>query len=655
MLGLFPEGSIDSEGLGSIMNVYQSFVICRRASVATVFALVLPVLLGFTALVAEFGSILVTEANNQRVADLASYSGALAYNSASSGKEAAALAAAQRIATMNNVSTSYLSVTYPTSIKTAGATSVKASITAPYTLLIARVLNSSASVPVTTDAYTEISGGAASCILALSSTGTGVTMSGGTSLTAPTCAVNSNNQVSASCGTTITASALTYGTTLTEGCSNITANPKVQQTTTDPLAGNATVAALANRITDTVNGQSQPTAPAVPTGTDVSFAYSNVTLSNGCTATRSGGNHTVTCPAGGTYNFGALTMGGGTTLSFDTSGTGSSTYNFSGVVNLTGSTHTFGPGTYNLAQGLKTGGGTTTTFGAGTYRIGQLPSSVSGCNARYSVCHTGTSLTFRGPSTFEFSAGLAVTGGTTTRLGFDSSNANTTGNSYWFGKSSGNDAVNTGGGVALWMADAMDSGKVFKVSGNFNADGGGACTMIPAAANHDIDGNLMTRGALKLGAGIYSIDGYMSMGDGGGGSANCNGETVSVKGIDVTIVLSGSSTCCSGRAFYSGAGYSNVVLKAPTTGTYEDLLVIGPQNSAQTGAGFFGEGSDHGVLNGIFYFPNGTMTMSGGSSVADQAGGCLQVIATSITIAQGAAMASACIGGSGSVTAKLVR
>ncbi len=57
------------------------------------------------------------------------------------------------------------------------------------------------------------------------------------------------------------------------------------------------------------------------------------------------------------------------------------------------------------------------------------------------------------------------------------------------------------------------------------------------------------------------------MGDGGGGSANCNGETVSVKGIDVNIVISGSSTCCSGRAFYSGAGYSNVVLKAPTTGT----------------------------------------------------------------------------------------
>lgn len=637
------------------MSIRRSFLRCRSASVATVFALVLPVLLGFAALVAEYGNILVNEARNQRIADLASYAGAIAYNSVSVDKLVAAEAAADRIAIMNGLTATQVTTATATGIKTAGATSIRATVTTDYNFLLARVVSSRLMTPVTTDAYTEVAGGAASCILALSASGTGVTMSGGTSLTAPTCAVNSNNKVAASCGTTITASAVSYGTTLTEGCSNITANTKVQATTTDPLAGNATVAALATRLSGTVNGQSQPSGPDVTTGTDVNFAYSNVTLSNGCTFTRSGGNHTITCPEGGTYNFGAVTTGGGTNISFNTSGSGTSTYNFSGVVNLTGTTHTFGPGTYNFEQGLKTGGGTTTTFGAGTFRIGQLPSSVSGCNARYSVCHTGTSLTFRGPSTFEFSAGMAVTGGTTTRLGFDASNQNTTGNSYWFGKSSGNDSVWTGGGVALWMADATDSGKVFKVSGNFNADGGGACTMIPAAANHDIDGNLMTRGALKLGAGIYSVDGYVSFGDSGGGSADCNGETVSVKGIDVTLVVSGTSTCCTGRAFYSAAGYSNVILKAPTTGTYEDLLVIGPQNAAVTAGGFFGEGSNQGVLNGIMYFPYGPLNMNGGASVADQAGGCFQLIATQVTIDNGATMASACVGGSGSQTAKLVR
>ena len=49
------------------------------------------------------------------------------------------------------------------------------------------------------------------------------------------------------------------------------------------------------------------------------------------------------------------------------------------------------------------GGGTTATFGAGTYNIGTV--SCSGTNG-YSICNTGTSLTFNGPSTFVLSGGV---------------------------------------------------------------------------------------------------------------------------------------------------------------------------------------------------------------------------------------------------------
>ncbi len=255
------------------MNIRQAFLRCRRASVATVFALLLPVLLGFAALVAEYGSILVTEANNQRVADLASYAGALAYNSVSTGKDTAALAAAQRVATMNGVPAANLTVTYPTSVKTSGAVSVRASITTPYTLLVARALNTTTSVPVTTDAFTEISGGAPSCILALSASGTGVTLSGGTALTATACAVNSNNKVEAPCGTAITAAAVTWGTTYSD-CTwtpNITATTKLQMTTTDPFIGNAGVASMFARVA-TVDAMAAPTAPTVTTGTNLNLA-----------------------------------------------------------------------------------------------------------------------------------------------------------------------------------------------------------------------------------------------------------------------------------------------------------------------------------------------------------------------------------------------
>lgn len=648
------------------MGIHQAFVNCRKASVATIFALVLPILLGFTALVAEYGSILVTEANNQRVADLASYSGALAYNSVTSGKEAAALAAANRIATMNGVPTSYLTVTYPTSIKTSGATSVRASITAPYTLLVARALNSTTSVPVTTDAYTEISGGAASCILALSSTGTGVVMSGAGAINAATCAVNSNNKVQAPCGTSITAAAVTWGTTYSD-CTwtpNVTATTKVQQVTTDPFLGNTGVAAMNARIS-TVTSMSAPSAPTVSTGTDLSLAYSNPPASyaaTGCTFTRSGGNWTVTCPDGGTYNFGSLSMGGGTTLNWATAGNGTSTYNFSGTVTLTGSTHNFGAGTYNLAKGINTGGGTTTTFQAGTFNMGQSTSSCSG--AFYSICHTGTTLVFRGPSTFALSAGISVPGGYTLWMGFNNTTDgltganNLTGNSYRVGPSSNGHAFNIGGGGKLYMADATDTGKVFEADGNFNGGGGGSCTMVPAAAQHDIDGNVLITGAVYFGAGVYTIDGYMALGASGGGGGTCNGTTVSFNAVGVNIMLSGTATPssgdCSGRVFCVGAGYSNIVIKAPSAGSLANLAIIGPQSSTYSGGASFIEGGSGATINGALYFPNGTMTMTGGASASDSAN-CFQVVATSVSITAGTSLASSCVGGSGSVTAKLVR
>lgn len=648
------------------MNIRQAFLRCRRASVATVFALLLPVLLGFAALVAEYGSILVTEANNQRVADLASYAGALAYNSVSVDKPAAAAAAAQRIATMNGVPAANLTVTYPTSVKTSGAVSVRASITTPYTLLVARALNTTTSVPVTTDAFTEISGGAPSCILALSAAGTGVTLSGGTALTATACAVNSNNKVQAPCGTAITAAAVTWGTTYSD-CTwtpNITATTKLQMTTTDPFIGHAGVASMFARVA-TVDAMAAPTAPTVTTGTNLNLAYSNPPASyaaTGCTFSRSGGNWTVTCPNGGNYNFGSLSMGGGTTLNWATGGDGTSTYNFSGTVNLTGSTHNFGAGTYNLSRGINTGGGTTTNFQAGTFNMGRSTISCSG--AFYSICHTGTTLVFRGPSTFALSSGISVPGGYTLWMGFDTTTGgltganNLSGNSYRLGPSSNGNAIFVGGGGKLYMADATQGGKVFEADGNFNGAGGGSCTYLPAAANHDIDGNVIISGAVKLGAGVWTVDGYVALGASGGGGGGCDGTTISVTGDGVNFMISGSATPsggnCSGRAFCIAAGYSNVVLKAPTTGALANLAVVGPQSSSYTGGGLFSEGGAGAVINGAFYFPNGQMTMSGGASAGDS-GGCLQVVATSVTLTGGTTLASSCVSGSGSVSAKLVR
>src|SRR5277367_6294440 len=56
----------------------------RRGSITVMAAIMFPVLIGVSGLGAEYGYGLLTRVENQRTADLAAYSGALAYNTSSS-------------------------------------------------------------------------------------------------------------------------------------------------------------------------------------------------------------------------------------------------------------------------------------------------------------------------------------------------------------------------------------------------------------------------------------------------------------------------------------------------------------------------------------------------------------------------------------------
>ena len=59
-------------------SLLKRFLADREGTVAIVTAVALPAVIGTVALVAEFGHGLITKAENQRVADLAAYAGALA-------------------------------------------------------------------------------------------------------------------------------------------------------------------------------------------------------------------------------------------------------------------------------------------------------------------------------------------------------------------------------------------------------------------------------------------------------------------------------------------------------------------------------------------------------------------------------------------------
>ncbi|HVB90298.1 MAG TPA: pilus assembly protein TadG-related protein [Beijerinckiaceae bacterium] len=637
--------------------MFRKFARNNIGAVTIIGALALPILLGAVALVAEFGQGLSTKIENQRVADLAAVAGALAYNS--TGAQSAMVSAAQGVAALNGVPAGDVAVSLVTSPSGDGNQAVSATVSTSDPLVLAKFVGYSKSVlPVSSLSYAELAVQEPACIVALSASGTGVTLSGGTAVSAPGCSVASDASVTAPCGTSITTKIVAYdsGAAPTECDNNIAApnggSAKFSKTATpDPLAADVAASGVATHMAS-VASQLAPSAPSVPSGGDINFTWSTKPPSavseaqaDGCTATFNSPVWTLTCPTG-THDFGNITIAGGLTLNFNVGGDPSSVYNFSGAIINSGTAMNFGPGAYNVAQGIVTEGGTNTTFAAGTFTVG--PSASTTCNgANYSICNNGTSLVFGGPSTFVLADGVFNGGGLKLILGSGTTN------SFELGPSSSGDAVNVGGGSTTTFADATGGSSVFSVVGNLNlsSGGGGACTTLSAAAQHDIDGNVSSAGGLILGAGIYTVNGYFALGAGGGGAVNCNGQEVGLSANDVTLAISGVDTPsgCAGQALCIGAGFSDVSISAPTTGPTANLAVIGPTSSSNTAGADLMQGASGVSVSGAFYFPNGPINISGGASLGG-AGQCLELIGSQVSLSGGSALASTCVDNSSSTS-----
>jgi Flp pilus assembly protein TadG len=659
-----------------VIGFLTAWARCRRASISTVAALVLPAMIGMVGLVAEYGHGLLSKVENQRVADLAAYAGALAYNSTSS--TTSMTNAADNVAALNNIPSADVSVTLVNSPTGDGHSAVDVQINTQVPLLLSRLVGSGPNLPVNSTGYAELEAGTPACIIALQSGGTGVTLSGGTSISAPACAVASNNTVTVPCGDTITTKTVSYNSAAapSEPCNGIVAPTGstlsiVKSATTDPLAGNTGVATATARLA-TVASEAAPTLPTIPTtGPNLDFGWSQsatettVATVSGCSATNNGGTYTVTCSGQSSYNFGNITVEGGITVFFNVGGSSSAVYNLNGGVLNTGggSNIYFGPGTFNIAHGVYTSGGSTTIFGLvsgsgatavygpGTYNIGALTNNTCNNSYYYSICNTSTT-TFGGTSTFNLTSGINNTGGSTLTMGSGTTN------SFDIGASGDGNAVIAGGGSKTVFGDATGASDMFQLVGNFNvSSGGGSCMTISAAAQHDIYGNFASAGGTFLGSGVYTVTGYVGLGANGGGDVTCNGVDVGVSGTGVTFVDGASSTptsgSCSGQAFCVAAGYNNINLTAPTSGTTAQLVVIGPTSTSNTAGAAFTEGASGTNLSGVFYFPNGTISLGGGASVGSGTGQCLELIGSQVTLTGGTTAASTCI--SGGATSSSVR
>lgn len=618
----------------------------RHGGIAIIAAICLPIIIGFAALSVEYGYGLLSRDENQRTADLASYAGALAYSETNS--EDRMKAAALHVAKLNGVDASNVVVSLATSPRDAGLKAVHVEVKTTNTLVLAPVLGVSPDLQIGAEAYSAFGAAESACIIALDKDASGVTLSGGVQVGVPDCYVASNADLIAPCGTKITAEEATYYEGSSQPCpwsKNIvmadgSEAPVTQRHTSDPLEHHTGIAALDARFND-IRKASWPSAVSVKNGQDIEFGGNTsppetvaALQAIGCSHDPADYNQyymskwTITC-SGSKIGVGSLLVHGNIQVSFNVSGSKTTTYSFSGrIQNDFGTKLEFGDGTFNVEKGVY---GADLTFGTGSFHFGAGNEKCG--DARYSLCASGK-VTIDGPSTFVFDAGFYTGAGATLNLGAGLSN------SYTIGKSSGDNAIGLDGGSKTVMADASAGNGVFRLNGDLNGGGGGSCITIPASAEHDISGNVNLAGGARLGAGTYTVDGFFSVNTGG---SSCS-DNIAVSGKDVTIVLSGTETPsdweCSGKAFCLTGGNA-ITLNAPKSGPYAELAVIGPQSSKNTTGAEITSGG-RGKISGAFYFPNGMIDFGGGGQIGDAGNGCLQLIGASISLSGGSQAMSEC-------------
>ncbi|MGA3400714.1 MAG: hypothetical protein ABSC95_15955 [Acetobacteraceae bacterium] len=197
--------------------------VCQRsASIALVGGAVIAALPGRTAVAVDLGKAYLAKVADQRTADSVAYAGALAYNARSS--TTTMNSAVSNLAKLNGLTagaaTANLVAASPSGD---GNRAVQVTVTTAAPWYLAEIVRSKTTLSVSGASYAEDKPNASACVIALKSGATEVTLSGGTGVTAATCAVTSNATIMVPCGTTITTKTLDYNsaTAASEPCNGI--------------------------------------------------------------------------------------------------------------------------------------------------------------------------------------------------------------------------------------------------------------------------------------------------------------------------------------------------------------------------------------------------------------------------------------------------
>lgn len=572
-------------------------------------AFMLPAIIAVLALALEMGAMTLSRIQNQRVADLAAYAGATGWGRTSSDE--VMRETALHVAELNGVGREHVTVSLRRSPVNGENQAVAVAIFEDRDLILAPIVGLGERLRSTASAVVELRRSLGLCVAALDENGSGISLGGGTRMSAPDCLVGSNNSLTLTGSGMLTAGKVTYQTDYpyVSGGAAIYGSggddPDISQATLeDPFADYSGVL-LAREAVSRASTVSIPAPPQGSVSPDVTFAYDPTKTmaalqQAGCTGTEASpysNSWTVTC-ASQTLNFGKIEVQGSGRVQFNIGGLSTTVYNIGSIKN--NSQITFGPGFFNIRQGIETGGATVLELGSGSsnsFRIGPSPST-----------------------------GLAL-------------------------KADGSSRVTFG--------DALGPANVFEIFGKTQTFGS-SCVNFPAAVEHRIDGSITTAGGLTLGSGLYAVTGYVALGETSGGAVSCGGKTVGLDASNVTLVVAGNQTPsggdCGGRAFCVAKGYHGVTITAPGDGPTAGLAVIGPSGSNQAGAAILQGASDMRV-SGVFYFPNGPIDITGGASIGGTGGaaGCLQLIGARVSQSGGTVAASECVDPAGaSVIARLV-
>jgi Flp pilus assembly protein TadG len=357
----------------------------RRGAVALILALVLPVLVGATALALEVSSWSVTKIALQRRADMAAYAAIMRYEIGDTPQVATGIGV--DVAAMNGataatptwtgpsgtppstMTASDVTVALVSGVRNGNNPAMKAVVTTSVPLSLGglvtslsfnSVLAARTAVTISATAYAEYYNtgagtGGYPCATALknsASGGTGVTVMGGAAVNLASCNVRSNAGVSVTNGSSIT-TPWVYGTSvtisgnsfITNGTTTVRSSPTPPDTTApinitniplpDPYAGSATTAGAA------ITSDFASLSPG--SGTAFTGTYQASTLSPGTYSSMTSGSGPITLNPGLYIVNGNINISNGATL------TGS------GVTIITSGTVSFGGGsTVTLSAPLAT-------------------------------------------------------------------------------------------------------------------------------------------------------------------------------------------------------------------------------------------------------------------------------------------------------------